>query len=118
MLARRVASTGGTALLLAVALASVPSSAQEPDGRATFVSTCSGCHGAGGEGGYGPPLVSNAFVANAANMVPRIVRGGELMPPFGHLTDDEIAAIINFVRTGLNDNTDIVDAAFVAGQRP
>jgi mono/diheme cytochrome c family protein len=117
MLAKRVASAG-SAGLLAVVLASAPSIGQEPDGRATFVATCSGCHGASGEGGYGPPLVSNAFVANAENMVPRIVRGGELMPPFGHLTDAEIATIINFVRTDLNDYSDMVDAAFVARLRP
>jgi mono/diheme cytochrome c family protein len=36
------------------------------------------------------------------------------MPPFaGRLTDAEIAAIVNFVRTDLNPYTDLVTVEFV-----
>ena len=97
----------------------VPSLGQDAvDGQALFVGACAGCHGAVGEGGYGPPLADNEFIADAEAFVPRIVLGGELMPPFGHLADAEIAAIINFVRTELNEHTDTVDEALVAGLRP
>jgi len=112
-------AVGVAAPLLILAGMIVPSLGQDAvDGQALFVGACAGCHGAVGEGGYGPPLADNEFVADAEAFVPRIVLGGELMPPFGHLTDSEIAAIINFVRMELNDHTDTVDDAFVAGLRP
>lgn len=100
-----------------------PARAQDAiDGQAVFVGTCAGCHGAVGEGGYGPPLADYTATAGVIGdieaFVRRIVLGGELMPPFGHLSDAEIAAIINFVRTELNAHTDLVDATAVAGLRP
>jgi hypothetical protein len=39
------------------------------------------------------------------------------MPTFRHLPDEEIAVIANFVRTQLNENEDLIDAALVAAQR-
>lgn len=114
------AAVGVPLFLLAATSFTVPAAGQEAEpinGQTTFAETCGGCHGAGGEGGYGPPLTANAFVADAAAFVSRILNGGELMPRFAHLTDDEIAAIVNFVRAVLNDNTDLIDAAFVAAER-
>ena len=102
-------------------LAVVPATiAQEPSaeaGRALYVATCSGCHAEGGEGGYGPPLVSNNFVASPANMIGQILNPRELMPSFRHLSDEDIATIVNFVRMVFNDYDDAIDAAFVAAQR-
>ena len=105
---------------LAAACLALPAAGQDAgaiDGQTQFVETCAGCHAAGGEGGYGPPLTSNAFVADTAAFVSRILHGGELMPQFSHLTDEQIAAIVNFVRTVFNNNTDLIDAAFVAAAR-
>jgi mono/diheme cytochrome c family protein len=114
---RNAISVAAPLLVLTASLA--PSLGQDAvDGQALFVGACAGCHGAVGEGGYGPPLTDNEFIADAEAFVPRIVLGGELMPPFGHLADTEIAAIINFVRTELNEHSNTVDDAFVAGLRP
>ncbi len=118
-LSLKASVVGMPLILLAATSFTVPATGQEAapvDGTA-YVDTCAGCHAAGGEGGYGPPLTANAFVADAAAFVLRILNGGELMPQFSHLADDQIAAIVNFVRTVFNDNTDLIDAAFVAAER-
>ena len=119
-LSLKASIVGAPFILLAATTFTAPATGQDAtpiDGQTAFVETCAGCHAAGGEGGYGPPLTANAFVADAAAFVRRILNGGELMPQFSHLSDDQIAAIVNFVRTVFNDNTDLIDAAFVAEER-
>lgn len=82
------------------------------------MATCAGCHAATGVGGYGPPLTDNTFVALPANMIGQMLNPREIMPRMGNtLTDEQIATIVNFVRTVFNDYTDLIDAAFVATQR-
>ena len=107
----------GAALVFVTAIVSPAVSQDATDGRAIFATTCAGCHGLAGEGGYGPPLTANEFVAVSADLVIRILTGGELMPPLRHLSDAEIAAIVNFVRTELNELTDQIDTGFVADRR-
>ena len=110
----------GWATAAAATVMTVAAIGQEPaplDGNQIFIDSCGGCHGVAGEGGYGPPLTSNDFVDDPAKLVLRIINGGELMPTFMHLSDEEIAAVANFVRTQLNENVDLIDAAIVAAAR-
>ncbi|MGD9739212.1 MAG: cytochrome c [Bauldia sp.] len=74
--------------------------ADAPDGAAVYTANCAGCHGANGEGGVGPALAGNAALADNALVINQILHGGEIMPPFmDTLTDDEIAAVANHIRS-------------------
>jgi mono/diheme cytochrome c family protein len=90
-------------------------------GRDVFNKTCSVCHqpnGLGKEGQF-PPLVGSEWVlASSADRIvhiplyglsgPITVKGVQwnfVMPPLGeNLTDQQIAAVLTFVRTKLGDN--------------
>lgn len=108
------ALVAGAAVVATAAIAQMPSA---DAARALYVSTCSGCHATGGEGGYGPPLTNNAFVEQPANMIGQMLHPRELMPNFASLSDEDIATLVNFVRTVFNNYTDLIDANFVAAQR-
>ncbi|HJU29179.1 MAG TPA: cytochrome c [Candidatus Binataceae bacterium] len=83
------------------------------DGKAVFQQSCATCHGANGQGqpGYFPPLVGNPdlFEDNLFPVLvvlnglsgPITVEGQSYngsMPAFDHLSNAEIAAVVNFVR--------------------
>jgi mono/diheme cytochrome c family protein len=108
------------------------------DGSAQYQQQCSACHQPDGRGVQGnfPPLAENpdlfadrlfpVYVALYGLQGEISVKGAKyqgVMPPFGHLTDEQIAAIVNYVRgawgnaslrpSGFKD----VDAAAVAEAR-
>ena len=70
-----------------------------------------------GEGVTAPRLVGSQAIKNPATLIQRILYGGGDMPPFDHLTEAEVAAIANYVRTGLNDRTDVVKPEDVAASK-
>jgi mono/diheme cytochrome c family protein len=69
------------------------------DGKAVFADTCGGCHtlsAAGTSGTTGPNLDDVSLDAGAIEGIVRDGRGG--MPAFGgQLSDEEIAAVADFV---------------------
>lgn len=108
------------------------------DGASVFEATCIACHQAEGEGKPGefPPLAGNsdlflspvfpAVVALNGIEGPIEVNGETIdnaMPPFDFLSDEEIAAIVNYVRSQWGNDalqpTDMpaLDAAAVAKLR-
>lgn len=115
----------------AIATASAaPTAAQEADaaaiaaavaeGAPLYARNCAGCHGAEGGGGAGPALFSNQFMAQQSGVVNQIFLGNAErgMPMFTRLTDQEIAAITNFVRNSWGNSYGLTDAAYVATVRP
>jgi len=89
------------------------SAAPAPDGAAVFKEQCIACHQASGQGVAGdfPPLAGNADLFLSRDFPALVVLfgiEGELtvagrtyrseMPPFAHLSDAEVAAVINYVR--------------------
>ncbi|MCA9567306.1 MAG: cytochrome c [Myxococcales bacterium] len=101
-------------------------------GEKVYGTVCAACHQADGKGVEGtyPPLAgSGAFYGDAQNMSRIIVHGlnGEIvvqgktfngaMPPQGHLSDYEIAAVATFVRTSFGNDDGIVKKADVAAVR-
>lgn len=127
------AGSSGSATALAPG-ASAATGSPTPDGRQLFAENCATCHGAQGEGqpGYYPPLAGNADVARHALLAVNVVLHGlagpldvagrhydGAMPAFGHLSDAQVAAVVNYVRTWLDDTTTgpAVDAAQVAERR-
>lgn len=98
-----------------------PSSARgtQHTGEALYQAICQGCHmpdakGAVGAGAY-PGLARNARLAVAAYPLTVVVNGQKAMPPFGDdLTDQEIANVVNYVRSHFgNTYTDAASAAEV-----
>jgi mono/diheme cytochrome c family protein len=128
--------------VLASALAPLAAQAQPPDGRAVFNAQCIACHQPDAKGvpGQFPPLAGNPDIFLARDFPARVVLFGMegkitvkdqvidgAMPPLGDiLKDDEIAAVVNFVRGGFGNDALApkppktmapLDAATVAGLR-
>jgi mono/diheme cytochrome c family protein len=60
---------------------------------------CFACHGELGGGGVGPKLAGNRMLAVGQFVMARILIGGGVMPAFGgELSNDDIAAVANYVR--------------------
>ncbi len=90
-------------IALLAAGASAPSRAQQMDGKALFMKNCAACHQASGKGipGAFPALAGNKFVqGKGADVAAVLLKGRGGMPDFsGSLSDQEIAAILSFVRS-------------------
>lgn len=95
----------------------------EQGGESVFKGLCQGCHMADGKGakggGFYPALAGNPKLAS--NMFPTavVVNGYKAMPAFKQsLTDEQIADVVNYVRTHLgNSYTDPVSPADVKAVR-
>ena len=102
-------------IVLLVAAGASPAAAQNtPDfrgapftmqgGEAVYRSVCQGCHmadaqGASGAGVY-PALANNPRLASTGYVLSMVVKGRKGMPPFGdQFTDQQIADVVNYVRT-------------------
>jgi mono/diheme cytochrome c family protein len=77
------------------------------DGAALFGDSCAGCHGGDGSGGIGPRLAGTvvAKFPDPADQIAVVTNGRGGMPAFGdRLSDEEIAAIVDYTRTVLSGN--------------
>ena len=100
------------------------------DGKQVFAQICQGCHMPNARGavgaGYYPALANNATLASRQYTALTILAGRRNMPAFGArhaigfggppatLTEEQIAAVINYVRTHFgNHYTDPITAAEV-----
>jgi mono/diheme cytochrome c family protein len=95
----------------------------EQTGEALYKAICQGCHmpdakGATGAGAY-PALAGNAKLGAAGYSVLVVLRGQKAMPPFGGaLSDQQVAAVVNYVRSHFaNDYPDEVTADDVKAAR-
>ena len=89
-------------------------------GREIYGNLCSGCHRADGRGSekVAPALVGSPLLAGDASLPIRVVLAGMegdpgLMPPLGTLTDDEVAAVLTYVRREWGNTASPVDPADV-----
>lgn len=125
-------------IYIAASLALVASAALAQSGQRTFSSgyrfvemsgeelynnVCRGCHmtdagGAIGAGSY-PSLAANPNLMASAYPVTMVVRGRRGMPPFGDMmNDDQVAAVVNYLRTHFgNSYSDVVTAQDVRDAR-
>jgi len=101
-------------------------------GKAKYM-TCTACHGANGEGGpIGPPLANSEWVTGPISNLIRIqlrgltgpitVAGKEYnfpapMAPLAYQTDEEIAAVITYVRNSFGNKASAVTPEQVAALR-
>jgi mono/diheme cytochrome c family protein len=97
--------------------------AQATSGEQIFTTVgCSGCHstdGHGSMGGDAPALAGNGDLADANKIINQILNGGGGMPAFsGQLSNDQIAAVANYIRNAWgNSNPTQIQAADVAALR-
>jgi mono/diheme cytochrome c family protein len=102
------------------AVAGAPALAAE-DGAKLFQENCSACHQAKGEGvpGAFPPLVGNKFVLGDPKGPAYVLthgRGG--MPNFSEdLDDQQMAAIISYIRSAWGNKAGGLDPTLVASVR-
>jgi mono/diheme cytochrome c family protein len=73
------------------------------DGKALYLTACSGCHGPRGEGaegaGHYPALANNPKLGSVRYPVNLIVEGNGAMPSFAEWLDDEqVAAVTEYIR--------------------
>ena len=93
-------------------------------GEALYADVCQGCHMPGGVGAVGagsyPALAKNPKLAVAGYVLSMVINGRKGMPPFGgQLTDQQVAAVVTYVRTHFgNEFSDEVTAAEARASRP
>jgi len=97
-----------------------------PDGGALYDQHCSVCHGGNGEGGVGVPLGLPDFINNISNeylfKTIRHGRPGRIMPTLDYLSDAQVNAITDFVRSFGNgkipeENTSVIDGDIKQGKQ-
>jgi cytochrome c oxidase cbb3-type subunit 2 len=101
-------------------------------GQQLFVADCAACHQAGGQGlpGAFPPLKGDAVVdsPDATEHIHTVLFGlqgktidnvkyGSPMPPWSQLSDQDIAAIVNYERSAWDNHGKLVSAGDVAAIR-
>jgi cytochrome c oxidase subunit II len=89
-------------------------------GEKVYLGNCAACHQANGAGipPNFPSLVGSAVVKGPADvLVAQIIKGKNLMPPFGHLSDADIAALATYTRNSWGNSASEVQASAVASQR-
>lgn len=95
----------------------------EQTGEALYANVCAACHMDQGQGAVGagkyPALAKNANLEAGGYPVYVLLHGLKGMPPVGQMmSDDQVAAVVNYVRTHFgNDYKDEVSAQDVAGTR-
>jgi mono/diheme cytochrome c family protein len=86
-------------------------------GEALYADICQGCHMPGGVGAVGagayPALARNPKLGTTGYPLFLVIHGRKGMPPFGNLLNDQqVAAVVNYIRTHFgNDFPDTVSAA-------
>ncbi|HGY10078.1 MAG TPA: cytochrome c [Oceanithermus profundus] len=105
-----------------VAAAAPTAKAGAADGAGLYAANCASCHGANGEGmgAVFPALAGNDRLADADYVIRTVLNGkpGTAMPGFGaRFSDEEVAAVVSYVRTGWGNGYGAVDAAQVAAAR-
>jgi mono/diheme cytochrome c family protein len=95
----------------------------ETNGEDLYANVCQACHMPDGKGAVGagtyPSLAGDHALEAAGYAVHVVVKGLHGMPPVGYMmTDDQVAAVVNYVRTHFgNDYRDAVTAADVKAVR-
>lgn len=101
-------------------------------GKTIFAGLCAGCHQPHGYGldGLAPPLVDSEWVTGKPDVLARIVMNGLggpvkvagrtwdlTMPPMAQLNDDDLAAVLTYVRREWEHTASPVDAKSVKALR-
>lgn len=100
-------------------------------GEAVYKAYCITCHMGDGSGvpGMYPPLTPNIYIEDKEKLISVLLEGmtgkievngqvyNNFMAPHGHLSDEELAAVMSYVRSGFGNDLDPVTAEEVAAAR-
>lgn len=101
---------------------------KEHPGKAVYINNCLDCHQADGSGvpGMHPPLSAGSWVGKDPKELVAILMKGlngkvevngetynDFMPSQAHLTDEEMAAVLSYVRSSFGNNFGQVNADLV-----
>ena len=85
--------------------APVPAVGSQNEGATLYSTRCASCHGEGGGGSFGPALGAGVAVGrfpDPADQVAVVTQGRGSMPGFVEsLSAEQIAAVVEYTRTGL-----------------
>ena len=125
-------ATSGSAAPATAAPPPASGGADSAMGQQLYVANCAACHQAGGEGlpGAFPPLKGDAVVVNPdatehirivlfglQNKTINSVKYGSPMPPWPQLSDQDIAAIVDYERSAWGNSGKPIAASDVAAVR-
>jgi mono/diheme cytochrome c family protein/glucose/arabinose dehydrogenase len=88
-------------------------------GQQVYQNLCAACHQADGRGqpALGPPLVGSKWVTGRAGLAARIIlngkEGAKMMPPLQMLSNDQVAAVLTYVRRSWGHTASAVDVNLV-----
>lgn len=93
------------------------------EGEAVYQTICAGCHMPEGEGAEGagayPALADNPRLEFPGYPITLVLYGQSAMPPFADLLDDEqVANLVDYLQSGLNDFEPTATVEAVATSRP
>jgi mono/diheme cytochrome c family protein len=81
-------------------------------------SRCFACHGSFGDGTLGPSFGGDRMLSLSSYVISQILVGGGEMPPFANkLSDDQIAAVAQYIRNSWGNSFGPVSAQEVAQAR-
>lgn len=77
------------------------------DGNELYSSLCASCHGVEGAGRGSFPALDKNPVADDEAQLDSVIRSGKgIMPAFSHLSDEDIAALVGYVRATWGTTSD------------
>ncbi|WP_153798647.1 c-type cytochrome [Foetidibacter luteolus] len=115
-------------IVLATASAQAPSKAVLAKGKEIYTQYCLTCHQPDGEGvpNLNPPLIKTAItIGEKTKLITWVLSGttekkeidgvfyGNNMPPQNYLKDDEIAAVLTYIRSSFGNKSSAVSATDV-----
>ncbi len=103
-------------LLLLCLLA--PSLWAAPDGKALYEAHCSACHQSEGKGGIGLPLTGEILSQLSDDYIAKTIRNGRpgrIMPAFVALSDAQVKAILQYIRSWSNQPAPVYPKLAVKG---
>jgi predicted lipoprotein with Yx(FWY)xxD motif/cytochrome c5 len=87
-------------------------------GEDVFANVCARCHGAQGGGGEGPRLVGHRRIDDTSHLISVVHSGIGYMPAVGRdLSDEEIAAVLTYVRNSWGNEAGPVTVEEVEAER-
>lgn len=101
--------TCGLAAVGTVAAAQSSGAYPYTSGKDLYEHICQGCHMPDGKGAVGassgyPALAGNSKLESDLYPAMLVLRGQKAMPPFGQLSDAQVAAVTNYVRSSFGNN--------------
>jgi len=90
------------------------------NGEKVYLANCAACHQPNGKG-LPPnfPAIAGGKFANgeAKEHIVHTIKGAGMMPPFSHLSDADLAAVITYERLSWGNKGSVVQAADVKAAR-